>query len=405
MLCYPAAARPAVLEGKWLGQDGDRALAAVNPASVLEGGAEALAEFPSWVAWHARRYPAGAAIGFLSYELARFFETLPLVPDKSLPDLSFAYYPHPEEFPRQDLAPNEPSVAGPEDGQAYFAEQSFTQGAQKIREYIAAGDIYQANLTQRVTARLEGLRPETIYQRLRRGHASFMAFLKSPQETIISNSPERFFRVWRGCILASPIKGTIARSRDPIEDRRRMAQLLASRKDRAENVMIVDLLRNDLGRLCRYESIQARLWEVEPLPHLFHLVSHVQGTLRPEVGLVEILRALFPCGSVTGAPKIRAMEVLAEIEKHPRGVSMGAIGVIRGAPGTDRFEMDFNVAIRTMTVYSDIAVFNVGGGIVYDSEPRAEFEEMRLKAQPLLEALGMGMLPEPRAVEAWALKS
>jgi anthranilate/para-aminobenzoate synthase component I len=184
-----------------------------------------------------------------------------------------------------------------------------------------------------------------------------------------------------------------------------MAQLLASSKDRAENVMIVDLLRNDLGRLCRYESIQARLWEVEPLPHLFHLVSHVQGTLRPEVGLVEILRALFPCGSVTGAPKIRAMEVLAEIEKHPRGVSMGAIGVIRGAPGTDRFEMDFNVAIRTMTVYSDIAVFNVGGGIVYDSEPRAEFEEMRLKAQPLLEALGMGMLPEPRAVEAWALKS
>jgi para-aminobenzoate synthetase component 1 len=293
----------------------------------------------------------------------------------------------------------------PQDAPRCFNEQSFTQGVRKIREYIAAGDIYQANLTQRVTVRLEGRRPETIYQRLRGGRAPFRAFLKSPRETIISDSPERFFRVSCGRILTSPIKGTIARSRDPTEDRRRMAQLLASSKDRAENVMIVDLLRNDLGRICRYESIQARLWEVEPLPHLFHLVSHVQGTLRPEVGLVEILRALFPCGSITGAPKIRAMEILAEIEEQPRGISMGAIGIIRGAPGTDRFEMDFNVAIRTMTVHDAIAVFNVGGGIVYDSEPRAEFEEMRLKAQPLLEALGSGAFPERRATQACALKN
>ena len=405
ILRYPEAARPAVLEGKWLGQDDHRALAAAEPTSVLEGGAEALAEMPSWVAWHARRHPAGAAIGFLSYELARFLETLPLVPADSLPDLSFAYYPRLEEFPFQGLALDKTPATGPQDAHGCFNERSFTQGVRKIREYIAAGDIYQANLTQRVTVRLDGLRPETIYQRLRGGRAPFRAFLKSPRETIISDSPERFFRVSCGRILASPIKGTIARSRDATEDRRRMAQLLASSKDRAENVMIVDLLRNDLGRICRYESIQARLWEVEPLPHLFHLVSHVQGTLRPEVGLVEILRALFPCGSITGAPKIRAMEILAEIEEQPRWISMGAIGIIRGAPGTDRFEMDFNVAIRTMTVHDAIAVFNVGGGIVYDSEPRAEFEEMRLKAQPLLEALGVGALPEPRAVEACALEN
>lgn len=405
VLRYPATARPAVLEGKWLGQDGRRALAAADPASVLEGGAEALAGLPSWVARHARQYPAGAAIGFLSYELARFFEALPLVPNDSIPDLSFAYYPCLEEPSRQDLAPDKTPVAGPQDALGCFNEQRFTQGVRRIREYIAAGDIYQANLTHRVTARLKGIRPETIYQRLAGGRAPFRACLKSPRETIISNSPERFFRVSRGRILASPIKGTIARSRDPIEDRRRMAQLLASRKDRAENVMIVDLLRNDLGRICRYESIQARLWEVEPLPHLFHLVSHVQGTLRPEAGLVEILRALFPCGSVTGAPKIRAMEILAELEEQPRGISMGAIGIIRGAPGTDRFEMDFNVAIRTMTVHDDIAVFNVGGGIVYDSEPRAEFEEMKLKAQPLLEALGVEALPEPWAVQACALEN
>jgi anthranilate/para-aminobenzoate synthase component I len=405
MLFHPAAARPAVLEGNWLGQDGGPALAAAGPASVLEGGAEALAEFPSWVAWHGRQYPAGAAIGFLSYELARFFETLPLVPTKSLPDLSFAYYPRLEELPRQDLALDKTPVAGPQHAPACFDERSFTQGVRKIREYIVAGDIYQANLTQRVTVRLEGMGPETIYQRLRGGRAPFRAFLKTPRETIISNSPERFFRVSRDRILTSPIKGTIARSRDPLEDRRRMAELLASGKDRAENVMIVDLLRNDLGRICRYESIQTRLWQVDPLPHLFHLVSHVQGTLRPEVGLVEILRALFPCGSVTGAPKIRAMEILAEIEEQPRGISMGAIGIIRGIPGTERFEMDFNVAIRTMTVRDDIAAFNVGGGIVYDSEPRAEFEEMKLKAQPLLEALGVGAPSEPRAIQARALKN
>ena len=404
VLRYPAAARPAVLQGKWLGQDGRRALAATAPASVLEGGAEALAELPSWVAWHARQHPAGAAIGFLSYELTRFFETLPLVPDERLPDLSFAYYPRLAEFPRQDLPLDKTPVSGPQEAHACFDERGFTQGVRKIREYIAAGDIYQANLTERVTVRLEGIRPETIYQRLAGGRASFRAFLKSPQQTIISNSPERFFRVSGGRILASPIKGTIARSDDPAEDRRRMAQLLASGKDRAENVMIVDLLRNDLGRICRYRSIQARLWEVDPLPHLFHLVSHVQGTLRSEVGLVEILRALFPCGSITGAPKIRAMEILAEIEQQPRGVSMGAMGIIRGAPGTDQFEMEFNVAIRTMTVRDDIAVFNVGGGIVYDSQPRAEFEEMRLKAQPLLEALGVGALPEQRAVQACALE-
>ena len=120
--------------------------------------------------------------------------------------------------------------------------------------------------------------------------------------------------------------------------------------------------------------------------------------------MLEILRALFPCGSITGAPKIRAMEILAEIEKQPRGVSMGAIGIVLGAPDMDRFEMDFNVAIRTMTIRDDVAVFNVGGGIVYDSDPHAEFEEMMLKARPLLEALGVGVRPEPRAIEACVLE-
>ena len=190
-------------------------------------------------------------------------------------------------------------------------------------------------------------------------------------------------------IVASPIKGTIARGRNAAEDKARLAALLASGKDRAENTMIVDLLRNDLGRICQYQTIDAQLFEVEPLPHLFHLVSHVRGTLRPEVGVLEILRALFPCGSITGAPKIRAMEILAEIERVPRGISMGAIGIIRGAPGGQGWEMDFNVAIRTMMIHEDVAIFNAGGGIVSDSQADSEYAELMLKARPLLQALGV----------------
>jgi anthranilate/para-aminobenzoate synthase component I len=177
---------------------------------------------------------------------------------------------------------------------------------------------------------------------------------------------------------------------------RAIAELLSSPKDRAENLMIVDLLRNDLGRICRYESIKARLWDVEILPHLLHLVSHVDGTLRPGVGILEILRALFPCGSITGAPKIRAMEILADIEPAPRGISMGAVGIIRGVPGTEHCKMDFSVAIRTMVIEKGTAWFNVGGGIVYDSDPASEYREVMLKAQPLFEALGA-----PAAAPAW----
>ena len=177
--------------------------------------------------------------------------------------------------------------------------------------------------------------------------------------------------------------------RDPTDPARSVASLLASEKDRAENLMIVDLLRNDLGRICDYGSIRARLWDTEVLPHLIHLVSHVEGTLRPEVGFVDILRALFPCGSITGAPKIRAMEILAAIEQAPRGISMGAIGIIRSATEQDRCRMDFNVAIRTMILEEGKALFHVGGGIVYDSNPVSEYSEVMLKARPLFEALGV----------------
>jgi para-aminobenzoate synthetase component 1 len=277
----------------------------------------------------------------------------------------------------------------------HFDRAGYRRAVAKILNYLAAGDIYQANLTQQFSVHLGGRSCEEIFMRLSAGRAPFRAFLRSPTCTIISDSPERFFHVAGQRIVASPIKGTIARGRNAAEDKARLAALLASGKDRAENTMIVDLLRNDLGRICQYQTIGAQLFEVEPLPHLFHLVSHVRGTLRPEVGVLEILRALFPCGSITGAPKIRAMEILAEIERVPRGISMGAIGIILGAPGGEGWEMDFNVAIRTMMIHEDVAIFNAGGGIVSDSQADSEYAELMLKARPLLQALGVAM-PEDR---------
>jgi para-aminobenzoate synthetase component 1 len=384
VLSAPAEARPVVLEGRWLGEASDQTWAATDPASVLEGSCDALQKLPGWLGWHVKAYPDGAAVGYLSYELARHFESLPLAANACLPEVYFAYYPRIVR-----LAPEaaiKPSSGGANPIRSSFDFETYRKAVDCIREYIAAGDIYQANLTIQFSADLGNEPPESIYDRLGTSGAPFRAFIKTPGRTLLSNSPERFFRVSGNRILTSPIKGTIAR--DPHDLGRSKAQLLSSRKDRAENVMIVDLLRNDLGRICRYETIQARLWDTEVLPHLVHLVSHVEGTLRPEAGLLEILRALFPCGSITGAPKIRAMQILAEIERAPRGVSMGAMGIIRGVPGSDGCKMDFSVSIRTMAIEKGRASFHVGGGIVYDSDPLSEYKEVMLKAQPLFDALG-----------------
>ncbi len=385
VLSTPATFRPAILEGRWAGDGAWQTWLAASPVSVLEGGREAFEELSPWIARHAQEFPAGAAIGFLSYELGRHFEPVPLLVDSSLPDLSFAYYPFVQALPFKETSGEEKPLARDARFAANFDRVSYRNALSKIKAYIAAGDIYQANLTQQFTVKLGGTTPEEIFERMRPSLAPFRAFLKSPARTIISNSPERFFRVSGGRILASPVKGTIARLEN--DDHNARARLLASAKDRAENVMIVDLLRNDLGRICNYNSIRAQLWETERLPQLLHLVSHVEGTLQHGVGLREILRALFPCGSITGAPKIRAMQILAETEQVPRGVSMGALGLIRGMPASDACTMDFSVAIRTMCIADDRAVFNVGGGIVADSQDEEEHAEMMLKAQPLLEAL------------------
>ncbi|MFN2454840.1 MAG: aminodeoxychorismate synthase component I [Pyrinomonadaceae bacterium] len=273
-----------------------------------------------------------------------------------------------------------------------FARGEYVQAVERVKEHIAAGDIYQANLTQQLTVALDGdnerFTPERIFLRLRRDHpAAFSAFIRRGEDVCVSFSPERFLRVEVGAenrrIEAWPIKGTRPRGATTKEDTRLRRELLASAKDRAENVMIVDLLRNDLGRVCEYGSIEVtKLGALEEHPTLFHLVSKVRGTLRKEATAGDFWRAAFPCGSITGAPKIRAMQIIDEIETRRRGLSMGATALFSfdGA-------MDSSVAIRTMTVRDKTARFNVGGGIVADSRADAEYEESLVKARALLTAL------------------
>lgn len=291
------------------------------------------------------------------------------------------------------------------DGQVAEVTSNFTRAAYlaaiaTIKERIRDGDTYQTNLTRQLAARLDD--PATaarIFAKIRRDHpAPFSALLKRPGSTVISASPERFFKVSRGNICTSPIKGTRPRGGSPHDDGRLKQDLLTSRKDIAENTMIVDLLRNDLGRVCEYGSVKVeQLCQLEEHPTYFHLVSTISGTLRQDVSVSDILRALFPCGSITGAPKISTMRIIDEIETAARGLSMGAIGYHIPGHGFGIDEtLDLSVAIRTMVVRDHTATFNVGGGIVIDSEPGQEWEETLTKARALLDALN-GRLPAESA--------
>lgn len=266
---------------------------------------------------------------------------------------------------------------------------------EKIKEHIRNGDTYQTNLTRKISLEIPcDLSPASIFWRLRqRNPAPFSAFIRRDDSCVVSASPERFFKISGNRIVAQPIKGTRPRGKTPEEDIELRNSLLKSSKDRAENTMIVDLLRNDLGRICEYGSITVdRLCQLETHPSLFHLVSTVSGELIAGTPISDVLRSLFPCGSITGAPKIRTMELIRELEDEPRGLSMGAIGyhIPEGygiSPVTD-----LSVAIRTMTIRGASASFNVGGGIVIDSDPEDEFEETNVKSRSLLDALGIGTL-------------
>jgi para-aminobenzoate synthetase component 1 len=275
-----------------------------------------------------------------------------------------------------------------------FSQAEYISAIETIKEHIRNGDTYQTNLTRQVTAELSSkLTPETIFWRVRKKHpAPFSSFLRRYDSTVISASPERFFQVRGKRVSASPIKGTRPRGSTAEEDSVLRNELMQSEKDRAENTMIVDLLRNDLGRVCEYGSVMVeKLCEIEKHPSLFHLVSTISGKLTNKVGFDEILRALFPCGSITGAPKIRTMQIIDTIEPISRGLSMGAIGYRVPASFGIGESIDLSVAIRTMVVRANKAIFNVGGGIVIDSGPANEYNETTVKSRALLEGLGIEM--------------
>jgi para-aminobenzoate synthetase component 1 len=265
-----------------------------------------------------------------------------------------------------------------------FTHAGYLDAVARVREYIFAGDIFQSNLSQRFEAPLTEP-PWEIYRRLRtRNAAPFAAFLDFPDAVVLSASPERFLRVdVGGRVETRPIKGTRPRGVGPEHDGALGLALSESDKDRAENLMIVDLMRNDLSRVCAPGTVHVpELFALERFATVHHLVSTVVGQLGPGRDALDLLRAAFPGGSITGAPKVRAMEIIAELEASQRGVYCGAIGYwsVTGA-------LDSSIAIRTAVAIADRVYFSAGGGIVADSDPEQEYRETLDKARGLIDAL------------------
>ncbi len=283
-------------------------------------------------------------------------------------------------------APPAPPLDGlPPSVTSSLPRDAFQASVERIRGYIRRGDLFQANLTHLLRAPLPHHTGEDLYGRLvEESGAPFAAYLETPAGEVASISPESFLSVRGRQVITRPIKGTAPRDPDPSRDQAMAESLRASEKDRAENVMIVDLLRNDLSRVALPGSVRVpRLVELESHPTVHHLVSWVTATLRPDVGPRALLRATFPGGSITGAPKVRAMEVLRELEPVPRGVYTGALGLV-GFRG----EVELSIAIRTAVVAGGEAWYGTGGGITLASDPGEEWRESLAKARAFLQAMG-----------------
>ncbi|HKE00895.1 MAG TPA: anthranilate synthase component I family protein, partial [Planctomycetota bacterium] len=359
---------------------------------------------------------AGGAVGYVGYESARWIERVPAAAEGllGLPDFRLAF---PSRFVTRD-APKSPvelvvvsetgvrpdldgatrearrlealgreraeAPARPVEVRAAWTRETYLEAAREVRERIAAGDIYQANLSQRFDAAGFG-DPFDVHLRGRRlNPAPFSAFLAFGESAVVSASPELFLRRRGRRVETRPIKGTRPRTMDESRDAAARTDLLSSAKDLAELAMIVDLERNDLSRVCAAGSVRVRAYpELETYATVFHLVAGVEGTLKDGAEAVDLLRATFPGGSITGCPKIRAIEILAGLEREPRGPCFGAIGWI-GHAG----DLDLNVAIRTIAFSAGTAAFRAGGGVVADSEPAAERAESIAKARALALALG-----------------
>jgi len=381
------------------------------------------------------RHPApfsGGAVGYAAYDIVRTLERLPNAPPRgpSLPDALFivadqlvildnlhsrasivvnvevppcageqergAAYDHAElriadwmsrlEAPSPRTPFTMPAVVEPADGTSEFGDDAYKAGVAQIKEYIAAGDIFQAVLSRRITVPV-AVDPLRLYRSLRAlNPAPYLYYLKLGEMAIVGSSPEVLVRVEDGDVTVRPIAGTRPRGATPLEDEALAAELLADPKECAEHRMLVDLGRNDVGRVAVYGSVRLAVdMVIERYAHVQHIVSEVRGTLRPELDAVDALKACFPAGTVTGAPKVRAMEIIDELEPVGRGPYAGAVGYI----GWGARQLDTAIAIRTCVVLPDRVLVQAGAGIVADSVPATELAETGHKARAALRAVAL----------------
>ena len=367
----------------------------------------------------------GGAVGYFSYDLGRFVECLPAaaIDDLELPECYFGFYdvvlafdnqrhkayivstgfPEMRESQRLERAQRRleevkerldgasrasDAMASPPSTEQVtltpnFTHDEYLRAVQKARQYIIDGDIFEVNLSQRFEGDLH-MTPYELYRRLKHFNpAPFASYLGFDEVSVVSASPERFLRLRSDWVETRPIKGTRPRGKTLEEDEALARELLSSEKDRAENMMIVDLERNDLGRVCRFGTVKVtELHMLEKSPTVYHLTSNVEGRLRPGVDRMDLLKATFPGGSITGAPKVRAMEIIDELEPTRRSVYTGSIGYLSFSG-----ELDTNIVIRTFLIKDGRFYFQVGGAVVYDSNPEAEYQETLHKGRALVQAL------------------
>ncbi|MGB7605483.1 MAG: aminodeoxychorismate synthase component I [Lutisporaceae bacterium] len=357
----------------------------------------------------------GGAVGFMGYDLCHYIEKLPrtAVDDMEIPDCWFGLYDgiiavdhknndtylialglteQPEAVVDrllQKISNLDKTNTKIKQGiacteiKSNFTKEDYIKSVQSIKDYISAGDIYQVNLTQRFMCDTKE-EPFNIYGRLRElNPAPFSCYIDFGEGYILSSSPERFIKIQDREMETRPIKGTRPRGVTPEEDKINREELLASEKDRAELLMIVDLERNDLGKVSKTGTVKVpELFNLEQYATVHHLVSTVVGEMNENIDAIDVIQATFPGGSITGAPKIRAMEIIDELEPTQRNVYTGSIGYL-GFNG----DMDLNIAIRTIVMKDGTAYFQAGGAIVWDSDPELEYQESLHKARALIQTL------------------
>ncbi|MEK6646659.1 MAG: aminodeoxychorismate synthase component I [Candidatus Firestonebacteria bacterium] len=362
----------------------------------------------------------GGAVGYFSYDLCQILEKLPkiAIDDLKIPDCQLNFYDtififdnilkksyicsniflnkaKRKKYYLNLLSANSKKNVKSQDSaniklshskfyiESNFTKEKYYKAILKAKEYISAGDIYQVNLSQRFQASLN-IDAFDLYSILRQKNpAPFSAYLDFENVKIVSSSPERFLKIRGSYVETCPIKGTRPRMNDTNKDKKMGKELLNSVKDKAEHIMIVDLERNDLGRVCEYGSVKvSEMFALEKYATVFHLVSTVTGVLHKAKSPIDCLRACFPGGSITGAPKIRSMEIIEELEPTKRNIYTGSMGYL-----SFNGNIDLNIAIRTFVIKNNIAYFSVGGGIVADSDPYDEYKETLDKAKALIESV------------------